>query len=191
MGYPRVIWTDDVAVPYKSVCRNLPWGASSVHHVIAARPVVPPGAQGAFPPEPPTLGDLMRLGERWGREILRDLAREIHAQFYRFVTARDKRLTRRKPLLPLAKLYDPCGAKALLAWRTKAHKDTAWQDGLVRVALVDCARALLGCKVDKSSNVCSCTVGIMLSLLVVTPQHAQERGGPQNFPVYPQQAHRA
>src|SRR5207253_5250679 len=26
---------------------------------------------------------------------------------------------------------------------------TAWRDGLARVALVDCARALLGCKVDK------------------------------------------
>ena len=55
--------------------------ASSAHHVITARPLVPPGAQGALPPPPPTLGDLMRFGERWGREILRDLTREIHAQF--------------------------------------------------------------------------------------------------------------
>jgi predicted RNA-binding Zn-ribbon protein involved in translation (DUF1610 family) len=38
---------------------------------------VPPGAQSAFPPAPPTLGDLMRLGERWGREIVCDLSREI------------------------------------------------------------------------------------------------------------------
>src|SRR5207249_11219239 len=67
----------------------------------------------------------------------------------RFVTARDKRLTRRKPLLPLAKLHDPCEHKAPLSWSTKAHKDTAWRDGLVQVALVDSARALLGCKVDK------------------------------------------
>ena len=56
-------------------------GARSVHHVIAARPLVPPGAQGALPPAPPTLGDLMRLGECWGREILRELTREIHLQF--------------------------------------------------------------------------------------------------------------
>jgi hypothetical protein len=91
----------------------------------------------------------MRLGERWGREILRELTREIHLQFYRLVTTRDKRLAHHKPLLPLAKLHDPCGGKAPLAWRTKAHKDTAWRYGLVRVAMVDCARALLGCKVDK------------------------------------------
>src|SRR5437016_1697328 len=108
-------------------------GARSVPHVIAARPLVPPGAQGALPPEPPTLSDLMRLGERWGREIVRALTREIHAQFYRLVTTRDKRLTRRQPLLPLAKLHDPCEGKAPLAWSTKAHKDTAWRNGLVRV----------------------------------------------------------
>src|SRR3989442_12324282 len=111
-----------------------PGGASSVHHAIAARLLVPPGAQGAFPPEPPTLGDLMRFGERWGREILRALTREIHAQFYRFVTARDKRLTRRKPLLPLAKLHDPCEGKPPLAWARKGPKDTSCGSALVRDA---------------------------------------------------------
>ena len=103
---------------------------------------------------------------------MRDLTREIHAQLHRFVTARDKRLARRKPLLPLAKLHDPCGGKALLAWSTKAHKDTAWRDGLVRVALVDGARAVLGGKVNKVFEQLFLYLGIMLSLLVVPPPHA-------------------
>jgi hypothetical protein len=106
-------------------------------------------APGALPPAPPPLGDLMRRGERGGREIVRELPREIHAHFYRVVTTRDKRLTRRQPLLPLAKLHDPGGGKAPVAGRTKAHKDTVGRDGLVRVAPVDGARAVLGGKVDK------------------------------------------
>jgi predicted translin family RNA/ssDNA-binding protein len=49
----------------------------------------------------------MRLGKGGRRERAWRLAREIHLQFQRLVTALHKRLARGKSVLALAKLYDP------------------------------------------------------------------------------------
>src|SRR5262249_39420406 len=93
-----------------------------------------PCAQNAFPPVPPALRSLLRLCKRGRRERVGRRPREIHLHLYRGHTVLGKRLARRHPILPRAKLHEARRREEHPSWRTKAHKATVCRHLLAQVA---------------------------------------------------------